>query len=205
MRAAASSSGTSLSACAPCLPPLQPLVTFMFVTGWRISEVLKLQWRQVDLVAGRVRLEPGTTKNKKGRNFPLTRELRGLLEAQRAHTDSMQRERGIICPWVFHRNGVPVRDFYTAWRTACEKAGCPGKWPHDFRRTAVRNLGRKGISERVAMQMTGHKTRAIFDRYDIMSEGDLDDAARKLDDVTVTVPVTVGRFEAPEAKGHRAK
>jgi hypothetical protein len=41
------------------------------------------------------------------------------------------------------------------------------------------------------MKMTGHKTRSIFDRYDIVSQGDLNDAARKLDEHMVTKTVTV--------------
>jgi len=78
--------------------PLRPMVTFAYVTGWRIpSEVLTLQWRQVDLEAGTVRLDPGTTKSGEGRVVHLTADLRTLLESQRAITDAYQRERQKIC------------------------------------------------------------------------------------------------------------
>lgn len=177
--------------------PLQAVAHFAYITGWRTrSEALPLQWRQVDFEAGTVRLDPGTTKNGDGRVFVMTEELRAVLAAQRAYTDSVQRERGIICPWVFHRDGERIRDFRHAWKTACMSAGLPGRIPHDFRRTAVRNMVRAGITERVAMRMTGHKSRSVFDRYDIVSEGDLIDAARKLDraveKLTGTVAGTVG-------------
>ena len=171
--------------------PIQTVVTFAYITGWRVnSEVLPLQWRQVDFVAGRVRLEPGTTKNRQGRESPLTRELRSLLDGQRAHTDAVQKARGAIIPHVFHRKGEPIRWFYDSWRSACTNAGHPGRIPHDFRRTAVRNLVRAGIPERVAMTMTGHQTREVFERYNIVSDGDLDEAARRLDAATVTATVT---------------
>ena len=65
---------------------------------------------------------------------------------------------------------------------ACLAAGCPGRIPHDFRRAAVRNLVRTGIPDRVAMMLTGHKTRSVFERYNIVSAGDLRDAARRLDE-----------------------
>src|SRR5262245_8462993 len=138
--------------------PLRPLATFMYITGWRTGEVRDLTWRQVDLAVGTVRLEPGTTKNAEGRVFYMTPELRATLEAQRALTDSEQRTRGAIIPWVFHRSGRPIRSFLHAWHRACREAGCPGRIPHDFRRTAVRNLERAGVSRSAAMKMTGHKT-----------------------------------------------
>src|SRR6266481_2426359 len=159
----------------------RPVVTFMYLTGWRIrSEVLPLPWRQVDFQAGTVRLEPGTTKNKDGRTFYLTPELRTCLEAQRAATEALQRQTGRIIPWVFHREGTPMKSFWKAWKTACKAAGTPGRIPHDFRRTAVRNLERAGVPRSVAMKMAGHKTEAIYRRYAIVSDADLQDAAKKL-------------------------
>lgn len=68
-----------------------------------------------------------------------------------------------------------------AWKAACSAAGCPVRIPHDMRRSAVRNLVRAGITERVAMTMIGHKTRSVFERYNITSPGDLRDTARLLD------------------------
>ncbi len=165
----------------------RPLVTFLYVTGWRVSEVFGLQWRQVDFEAGTVRLEPGETKNDEARVFVMTAELRQALTAQRAYTDRVQKERGCIVPWVFHRDGTQVKGIRKAWATACKKAGLADRLRHDFRRTAVRNMVRSGIAERVAMTMTGHKTRSVFERYNIVSEGDLRDAARKLDVFTGTV------------------
>lgn len=163
--------------------PLQAVVTFAYLTGWRIdSEVLPLQWRQVDLTAGTVRLDPGTTKNDEARVFPFTGELRGLLEAQRVYTDTVQRKADAIIPDVFHRKGKPIKCFRRAWKEACKQAGCPERIPHDFRRSTVRNLVRAGIPERVAMTLTGHKTRSVFERYNIVSQTDLMDAAKRLDE-----------------------
>lgn len=163
---------------------LKAVMTFAYLTGWRVtSEVLPLQWRQVDLAAGVVRLDPGSTKNRDGRVLPfgdVLPEIAELLAEQRATTRALEQASGQIIPWVFHRAGEQVKDFRGAWRAACRAAGCPQRIPHDFRRTAVRNLTRAGVPERVAMQITGHKTRSVFDRYDIVNEADLKDGLRKL-------------------------
>lgn len=142
---------------------LRPVVTFAYLTGWRVpSEVLTLTWAQVSFADGAVRLEPGTTKNDEPRTFPFTDELRALLEARRAHTDALQRQTGQIIPWVFHRHGRAIKDFRGAWWTACKAAGCPGRIPHDFRRTAIRTMIRRGVPEKVAMLLSGHKSRAVL-------------------------------------------
>ncbi len=170
---------------------LQPVVSFTYITGWRMAdEVLPLEWRQVDFEAGEVRLEPGTTKNKEGRTFPFTTELRSVLLAQYAEHKRLKKA-GHIFPQVFFREVAEGRggekkpkvitSLGKAWKVACRAAGCPGRIPHDMRRSAVRNLVRAGIPERVCMQMTGHKTRSVFERYNITSPGDLKDAARLLD------------------------
>ena len=83
-------------------------------------------------------------------------------------------------PLVFHRDGIPIRRWRTAWRTACQAAGVPTRFLHDCRRTAARNLIRASVPERVAMLLTGHKTRAIFDRYNIINEQELLEAGDQL-------------------------
>jgi len=175
---------------------LRGIVSFSYITGWRVpSEILALQWHQVDFEAGVVRLDLGKTKNREGRLFPMNEELRAILDKQRADTTDLQRRTGRIIPWVFHRRGVPIKSLYGAWRTACRAAGVPGRILHDFRRTAVRNLERAGVSRSAAMKLTGHKTEAVYRRYAIVSEADLHDAVGKLSRLGTsagTNPGTVG-------------
>ena len=169
---------------------IRPIITFAYITGWRVTdEVLPLEWRNVDMKAGEVRLRKGTTKNKEGRVFPFTDELRTMFEAQLSLHRKLKRQ-GHLCPHVFFRMVAkgrggkktprPVVAFTKAWRAACIAAGCPGKIPHDLRRTAIRNFVRSGTSENVAMKLSGHRTRCVFDRYDIVSGDDLREAARRL-------------------------
>ena len=187
-------------------PELAALATVAKLTGWRKSELRSRQWRHVDFEAGWLRLEPEETKNREGRMFPLIPELRAVLEAQRARVEALQKATGQVIPWVFCRDdGAPVGDFKKAWPTACVAAGSsascpcwrqtarrgpqgrdahgaegPTKLVHDFRRTAVRNLIRAGIPETVAMKLTGHRTRAVFQRYAIVEEGMLREAGERL-------------------------
>jgi integrase len=118
-------------------------------------------------------------KNGEGRMFPLTPRLRAVLEQQRDRTRALERARGQIIPWLFHRDGVPIKSFRRSWRTACRLAGLPGKIPHDFRRTAVRNLERAGFPRSAAMRMVGHKTESVYRRYAIVDQAMLREAGEK--------------------------
>lgn len=161
----------------------RPAATFAYLTGWRLkAEILTLQWRRVDFRAGVVTLDVGSTKNRDGRTFPMIPELRALLEVQRATTDALQKKIGAIVPWVFHRTkrGRPLKGFTKSWRAACLAAGLPGRIPHDFRRTAVRNLERAGVPRSTAMAMVEHRTESIYRRYAIVDEVMLREGGAKL-------------------------
>jgi len=160
--------------------PLRAVVEVAYITGWRVaSEILTRHWKHVDFEAGFLRLEPGETKNGDGRMFPLMPRLRAVLEHQRERRDALKNE-GKIVPYVFHRDGKPIKDFRIAWRKACRQTGLPGKLLHDFRRSAVRNLERAGVPRSTAMAMVGHKTEAIYRRYAITDEAMLREGAEKL-------------------------
>jgi len=152
---------------------LKDPITFLYFSGWRAGEMKALEWRDVDLDGKVVRLRPEVSKSQEGRVLPLAGELLEVVERTRA-------KRRPDCPFVFHDDGHPVGNFRKAWRTACRAAGLNEILVHDLRRAAVRNMVRAGVPDRVAMALSGHKTRSIFDRYNIVSESDLVAASERL-------------------------
>jgi len=174
------------------LPPhIAAPCEFQYLTGWRIMEVLTLMWPQVDFGAGIVRLEGVTTKSGRARTFPFAAmpELKALLISRRKATEEAQRTLSRIIPYVFHdakgkplfgSNKHPRWPFRRAWHQARTAAGFPDRRPHDFRRTAVRNLERAGVRRSVAMELIGHKTESMYRRYDIASEADLFEGVEQL-------------------------
>jgi integrase len=165
---------------------LRPVVTMAYHTGMRLGEIVSLRWENVELLNRLVRLNAGETKNGDGRVIPLGDELLESLKSQ-LH---LRNTAVPHCPLVFFRiiktkenpspSWVPIGDFRKVWETACAKCGLAGRIFHDLRRSAVRNLVRAGVQERVAMRISGHKTRSVFDRYNIIDESDLKLAVRKL-------------------------
>jgi integrase len=136
-----------------------------------------------------VRLRPERSKNRHGRTLALAGELAALVE--RRWQDRLVERRGgqpRVVELVFHRGGEPVVDIRKAWAKATAAAGCQGRLFHDLRRTAVRNMVRAGVPERVAMATSGHKTRSMFDRYNIVSEADLRAAAERTSAYLAAIP-----------------
>jgi integrase len=154
-------------------PSFQDVLDFAYYSGWRRNEILHLTWDEVDLAGSVIRLSPVRSKTRVGRVLPISEPLRHVLKRRlRRRTKSDSR--------VFRRDGVTVRAWRTALRDACRKAKVPHRLLHDCRRTAARNLIRAGVPERIAMLLTGHKTRAVFDRYNIVNEQELLTAGERL-------------------------
>lgn len=181
-------------------PDLRPLFETAYITGWRCkSELTTRQWKHVEFGPaawtcgckilrgdvqcpdcrrfrpGWLRLEPGETKNKQGRMFPMIPTLRAILDEQKRRTEELERATGQVIPWVFWRQGgsgvlaagSPVRSYHRAWTEACRRAGLTGKIPHDLRRTAVVNLDRLNVARTTGKRITGHLTDRIYEQYSV--------------------------------------
>jgi integrase len=164
---------------------MKDFARFGYLTGWRRGEIASLRWEDVD--GDVIRLRGENAKNGEGRSITLDGDLAEVIE-RRKDARQVETDSGVmLANLVFHNDGQPVVDFRKSWATACRMAGCEGKLFHDFRRTAVRNMVRAGVPERVAMSISGHKTRSIFDRYNIVSERDLRDAMQRTQDYLATI------------------
>jgi integrase len=191
------------------LPPdAGDVAEFLFWTGWRTSEAKGLRWANVDEAAGVIRIED--SKNREPRTLPYSAlpALAALIRHRREVTDHVQRRRKIVVPWVFHRSGEPIRYFRRSWTSACIEAGLgqeirdpatdrllrkvAHRLPHDYRRSAARNLSRAGVPEAVIMKLCGWRTRSVFDRYRIVAERDLVEGLSKL--AAAAPAVTSRRF-----------
>jgi integrase len=175
---------------------LKPMVTFGYKVGWRDQEITSLTWDSVDLDNGIVTLRVGETKNDEGRTVYLDDELKSLFRELWEKRKSHENPTHFV--FTNKAGSGPIVNFKRAWSKATRKAELgygyrisleyvaewqdklpPGPIFHDFRRSAVRNMIRSGIPERVAMMISGHKTRSVFDRYNIVSDTDLKQAAQK--------------------------
>jgi integrase len=155
---------------------MRGLFEVAYLYGWRESELLNLKIEQVTLADCTIRLWAGETKNDEARVVKMVEggKVYRLLSACIAGKQSGD--------YVFtHEDGSHIRDFRKAWRNVCAAAGVPGLLFHDLRRTAVRNMLASGVQQKVAMLISGHKTTSVFQRYNIVDERNLEDAAAKME------------------------
>lgn len=160
---------------------LRPVMTIAYFTGWRVpSELLTRQ--KHDIVNGFLVLEFGEAKKEESRRFPLDviPEVRETIERQIEATRRQELETGRVIPWLFHNAGNPIMDYRGAWHRACAAAGLAGRIPHDFRRTAARNLTNAGVDPMTAMQLVGWKDINMLRRYNIIDDSTLTTGAEKL-------------------------
>ena len=167
---------------------IQVAATIGYFTGMRRGEILSLRWdKHMDMEGRCIRLERTQTKTKVPRVVYVTGEfLKVMLKAKEVRDRDYPN-----CPWVVHFNGEPLGSFLHGWTALMTRLGLKGFLFHDLRRTGVRNLIRAGVPETVAMKISGHKTRSVFDRYNVTSEEDLKAAAERLDDYIQTKKVTL--------------
>jgi integrase len=168
----------------------QVTATLAYYSGMRMGEVTSLKWSQVNWSAGKLSLRAQDTKTETPRVLYLTGDLLRVLTVWKKRCD----QKWPKCPWICHRGGIRLESLKHSWRKACERVELGkmvevggtkekvwvGKIPHDFRRTAVRNMVRAGVPEKIAMAISGHKTRSVFERYNIVNEADLEQAAKSM-------------------------
>ena len=177
---------------------LKPVVATAFYTGMRRGEIVGLTWNKVDLQERIIRLEAEDTKDNEARDIPIPDELHGILKSI---------PRGIHDKHVFHHNGKPIKgDIRTALRRACKEAGIPygrstkgGFVFHDLRHSFNTHMRKAGVPESVIMEITGHSTRQMFDRYNTIDTEDTRQAIDQLQAYFANVDQTVDQVAKSES------
>jgi integrase len=143
-------------------------------TGARKGEIAKIRIDKIDFERARIDLPGRTTKNRKPRYLPIYGDMNAELSMAISLADP-------ACPFLIQDKGERVADWEKSWKTACALAAVDNTLFHDLRRTALTNMIEAGFSEKEAMEISGHKTRSVFDRYHIVSDRRLKQLGERLE------------------------
>jgi len=154
-----------------CSLHYRPVVMLAYDTGMRRGEILGLKWDQVDLKAGVISLRADETKTQENREIPLDGALKALIAGI---------PKTLGSPYVFTFRGHGLTDPKTAFLRACQRASIPDFRFHDLRHCAVTNFRKAGVSDSTIMSISGHKTYAVFRRYDRIDRGDRQEALERV-------------------------
>lgn len=169
---------------------LRLLFVVAYHVGLRKGALLRIKWSQVDLKSQTIWMA-GRKSNRKPEPIavPIYGDMAKFIEMQPQSSE-----------YLFARGAKPIRDFRESWDLACQRAGLPGLLFHDLRRTAVRNLRRAGVEEGVIMKITGHRTRSVFERYNITDHTDTQEAGRKAEEFLAREHKEVAQFTSQKPK-----
>jgi len=196
---------------------LKPIVTMGYLTAWRLGELRSLKWDHIDLREGIITLPVGFAKNKKGRTIPASSRLLQMLKKLRVSHGRKALELGYV---FLNKEGTgPLKGLRDSWNKACREAGIgygyamegsytaewskrlpPGPTFHDLRRSGIRNMIRSKVPETVAMKISGHSTRSVFDRYNITSVDDVKIALQQAEDRNSTLSDEIQKEEDPKVR-----
>jgi integrase len=154
------------------------LLVIAYHTGARLGELLKIQWPQVNFRNAEIRFDAWQTKTKKVRVLPIYGEMTRSLQEAARYADATYPN----CPWVFQIGGDEMIFNWRTWRSLCDAAKIPHLHFHDLRRTALTNMIAAGIPEKVAMEVSGHRTRKTFERYHIVSDRNIREVGQKMEE-----------------------
>ena len=164
---------------------VEEYMDFFFATAMRNDEIKSLTWDAYDRETETIRLHASHAKTGHGRVLAVEGSLQDIISRRLT-------ARRLGCVFIFHRGGKRMGEFRKTWKTACKKAGIvagrEGRTPYDLRRTGIRNMVRAGVNETVARAISGHRTRDVFDRYNITNEDDIREAVRNTDRYVSTLP-----------------
>ena len=154
-------------------------------TAMRNDEIKSLTWDAYDRETETIRLHASHAKTGHGRVLAVEGSLKDIISRRLT-------ARRLGCEFIFHRGGKRMGEFRKTWKTACKKAGIvagrEGRTPYDLRRTGIRNMVWAGVNETAARAISGHRTRDVFDRYNITNEDDIREAVRNTDRYISTLP-----------------